>query len=226
MEPLFLTLAGAAAAAAGVRLFSWWWSTEQVTKRALRSRSSVPIAEARARSRVKVVGRVVAVGEPLSAPITGRPCVHWQLVIESKQRSGKSDLWVEVLRRQGVQDFFVADETGRALVRPGESWQFAAEADRAPASPAAEIEPRLWDFLRAELETIPEAAMGTRLRCREGVYEIGEEVAVIGRATLEPDPDPPPERAGSYREPPKRLCLDPSAKLPLLASDDPKTFGR
>ena len=68
------------------------------------------------------------------------------------------------------------------------------------------------------------AGFNRTLRYREAVFEEGEEVAVLGRARWEMDPDPKAEGSG-YRGGAKRLVIEaPETEGPLLASDDPNTL--
>ncbi len=223
MDPLTLTVVGVAATVAGLRGFIYWYSTPQVIKRALSTHRRVPITEASAGRRIKIVGRVGAVAEPLVAPISGRPCVHWQVWIESKQPSGKGTFWREVLHTGAAQDFFLSDETGRAVVSPGETWTFAAARSRSGETRGrGRTDHVIEALLHANERARPSGSEG--LRCFEAVYEIDQEIAVVGLASLEPDPDPTTEARGNYREPPKRLRIGASAKRVVIASDDPKTF--
>jgi hypothetical protein len=224
VDPLTLTVVGVAAAVAGLRGFIYWYATPQVIKRALSAHRRVPITEAGVGRRAKIVGRVGAVAEPLVAPISGRPCVHWQVWIESKQPSGKGTFWREVLHTGTAQDFFLSDETGRAIVSPGESWTFAAVRSRSgeTSGRGGRTDHAIEALLHASERARPSGSEG--LRCFEAVYEIGQEIAVVGLASLEPDPDPTTEARGNYREPPKRLRLGPAAKRTVIASDDPNTF--
>lgn len=62
-----------------------------------------------------------------------------------------------------------------------------------------------------------------RFSYREGVIEPGEEVAVLGWAEREPDPQSGAIGA-AYRAPPLRVVLKGRGELPVKVSDDPTTF--
>ncbi len=58
------------------------------------------------------------------------------------------------------------------------------------------------------------------LRYKEGILEAGEGVAVLGRGTLEPDPDGVARAAGYRSGPPMRLQMRGTLQEPLRISDD------
>jgi hypothetical protein len=63
---------------------------------------------------VEVCGRVVA-GSPLIAPISGKPCVYWQVKAQAK---GDKQTQILADRHGSCSHFEVEDETGRVLVWP------------------------------------------------------------------------------------------------------------
>jgi hypothetical protein len=59
-----------------------------------------------------------------------------------------------------------------------------------------------------------------RLRYREGVFEVGERIAVMCQPVREPDPDAAARAVAGYRDPaPTRLRIGGSPAHPILLSD-------
>ena len=68
----------------------------------------------------KLVGRVAvsSTGGMLSSPLSGRPCVYYEVTVEELVEHGDEKRWVDrVNEKQGV-DFFLTDDTGAHDRRP------------------------------------------------------------------------------------------------------------
>ena len=88
------------------------FSAERTMRRAMRAALPSTIAEARAGSVVKLTGTVVNLNAPLLAPMSGRPCACYLVIVE-ENRSGS---WVTIFRDSRGEDFLIEDGTGRARV--------------------------------------------------------------------------------------------------------------
>jgi hypothetical protein len=167
-------------------------------RRRLRAMAPEPIATAREGHLIKIVGRLAPASEPLTAPVSGRPCVYYHV-------------WTEVLRTVLVQgarvrewgpgpevseacDFLVADDTGTALVRilPGRLPEVVLRAD-------------------AYTHAIDEDGQ----RTHEGLLEAGNTVAVFGVGHREVDSRTEPI---GYRDAPARLVLASTDQIRLIIS--------
>jgi hypothetical protein len=161
---------------------------------------------------VRVVGRVVAGEVPLTAPITGRPCVAWDLRIEARGDGG----WSSLVDERQAADFFVEDDSGRALVSVSSPrLSLAAEERFASGGPGldhddGEAEARLAIFLASRGHGAV-ALDGLDLRFREGVLASGEVVIVGGVARREPAPSSPVSS----------LVISRAAGAELVIADDP-----
>lgn len=132
--------------------------------------------------------RGTVIGEaPIVAPLSGRACTYYKIVIEVRDGDG----WKRVAYEARGQSFELDDGTGIALVDPGDAnvevdydRQYELRPDQRVVQPIAELARRF--KLPAELVMI-----------REGVLEVGEVVAARGRLVIEVDPDR--ERGGARR---------------------------
>jgi len=154
-------------------------------------------------------GTARAAGPPLVAPLSRAPCIYYELEVQAFDR--RSVMWVTVHLAMRGHAFFLADETGSALVEPG-CWRISVERD-APFEPA----PR--DRLRPLLARRDLSWLSRRrLRVRERLLRDGQAVAVLGRGAREPDPDPAAAPAG-YRATALRPVLRPGRRPPLYITD-------
>lgn len=157
----------------------------------------------------RIVGVVRAAGEQLTAPLTGRGCVHWRLQLQG----GIGLVLLDVTH--GV-DFFVYARGGvRALVR-GMQARVAGATEHA-------VELENPDQLEVQL---PAAALGvlragnlarrTWMRVVERCVFDGDEVRAEGRASVEVDLSP--RRGGGHRELPEVEVLQRSLDAALVVT--------
>lgn len=219
MEGAFFFLAFSVLVVVLVAL-SYWFSEAAKIRRALRAAQKVPIAEARTREVVKITGRVRAPGQALRAPLSQRPCVYFETIVEEYRSSGKSGRWVEIIRETDGMDFLLEDGTGKALVRAGEMKVLAVKDHERRSGTFNDATPDLEAFLARHGRSSTGWIFNKTLRYKEGVFEPGETVTVLGEARWEQDPDPTSAGTG-YRDVPKRLVLGARPDGPLLASDQP-----
>lgn len=166
----------------------------------------------------RYTGRVLGHRQPLEAPLSGRACVCWRVVIT--ERSGKSTR--TLLDKQAGQDFTISDGTGKMLVR-FEGAELALVLDGKYASGLGhDAAPALERFLAAHGEKSTGWVFNRDLTYREAALEPGEAVAVAGVAHAEPDPDPDPSLVLGPRETAMHMVLDPAPKQPIIISDDPR----
>ncbi len=187
-----------------------------------------PIAEVREGRVARIIGRVAA-GHTLVAPLSGRRCVHYVVVVDRVAVMDRADWVLEdlgtwrgppperlVSEESGVA-FVVEDDSGRAIVDPEgaitamqQDWHRLSEVE---APGAAERE-----FLtRRGLS----AHIWRPMSFREAILAPGDRVAVQGVAVREPDPD----HDAGYRESATRLRMAARPGTLLYISDRAELIG-
>jgi hypothetical protein len=215
---------------AGIAFCMWWFSAFQRTLRGLRRAPEVAVANAYDGMIVRIRGTIVAHGETLVAPLSGRACVHYDVHVEERVSTGKSSTWRTMFRESDERPFVVEDETGRAIVR-GLPLRTAVVVDHHQRSGfLSDATPGLLALLaRHGRDSTNFLGLNRTIRYREGALEPGEQVAVLGLARWEDDPapdaiDPAAQtayRGASARK--KRLVIE-AAGDAVLASDDPRAL--
>lgn len=171
---------------------------------------------------MKVRGKVATL-DVLTAPLSGRSCAYYEVIVEEKVSTGKSSTWRTIIREVEERDFLLDDGTGRARVEMV-AVEAAVEKDGHWSSGTLnDATPVLEGFLQRHGFGSVGWLFNKTLRYREGVLEPGEEVAVLGWADHEIDPEPTTSGAG-YRDAPTRVVVRSSVDVPLRVSDDPKTL--
>jgi hypothetical protein len=167
----------------------------------------------------RFIGKADPIADPLIAPLTGRACAFWRVVVE--EMHGRNS-WKGVLAREMGKDFAIRDDSGTLLVRVAGA-KLAVERDgRFSSGFMHDATPELTRFL-VENDQKPEGWIFNRtLRYYEAVIEPGETVAVAGVAHAEPDPDPDGQSVAGYRETAMRMVLQSGGpNAPVLITDDP-----
>jgi len=197
----------------------WWLSEDQKIRRALQRAPRVDICDAAAGQVVKIIGKVEPAGAQIQAPLSGRACVLYEVLVEEQPTGTGSGTWRTLIRETNAVDFLLDDATGRAIVhtRP---IRVHAERDLAYDSGFLnDATPALEAFLEKHGRTSEGWVFNKRLRYSEGVLEAGQIVAALGEAGWERDPDPSCAGDG-YRDVPKRLVLD-AHDGAVIVSDEP-----
>lgn len=179
-------------------------------RRANRAARRVTIGDAPEGVRVRVVGTVADVAS-LRAPMTGRRCAGYHVVIE--ERIGQHWMW-RAEQREG-RELVIDDATGRAigeLTAAAISDEISVRVGRATAT-----DPIVLAMMARS--RLPDAPRG-QLRWRERALEVGTPVAVVGLAVREPDPDAVRRVTGYRAGPPTRLRFTGSTARPVVVSDD------
>jgi hypothetical protein len=196
------------------------------TRRALRKRQRSDIRTALG-GPVKVAGSLLLGDKSLRAPLSGRTCALYDVVVFVHGEVDKV-----LIQERRACDFLVDDGTGTALVRagavdqgsPGSKLELAIVQDgRYESGIFNDATPELERFLSIYGEKSKGLLLNRKLSYREGVFVAGEHVVVYGQARREPDPDAAAD-GGSYRERPTRLVIEPLAGT-IHLSDDPDMVG-
>jgi len=183
------------------------------TERALAARRRTWISEAH--GPIRVTGRIQRDAKVLEAPLSGRRCVVYELVVDELS-IGSPSLLRRLLDVRQACPFLLEDDSGTARVDTAGPGFVALVHDRVGVTggvyPGNHLE------LSKVLESwglLPMTWLGLwrPLRYAEGVLETGELVTVGGNGAHEIDQggDSP-----SLRSPPKRLVIRGSEAEPLL----------
>lgn len=197
--------------------FNYYYSDDRTIKRRLIQNKPVRIQDVQDGAIVKLVGKIVVEKTPLEAPFSLQKCVYFYSSVHEQSSSG-SDAWKEILAETKRMDFWLEDDTGRALIR-AEKLKIAVIRDVELSSGTLNDAPeRLERFLARHGQKSTGWVLNRSLRYKEGLFALEEYIAVLGKARWEHDPDP--KQAGKgYRDAPKRLVIDPLSDGHILASD-------
>lgn len=127
-----------------------------------------PIAELRSGAMATVRG-VVVPRDLIDSPLTGDPCVYYHYTVEEWRRSGvvgaSDGFWTVNERDEAIVEFYVQDESGRAIVAPQ-----AARVERAKGIKVAVVDVGIMDRRAQQLLIRP----GDRIEVTGFVQEVND----------------------------------------------------
>ena len=134
----------------------------------------------------EVVGRAIAVDQPIVAPYSASECVWYRSVLEKEVQSGNDQRsWKTVADDQSDAPFWVEDDTGRVLIRPKGASVDAPQRTRDIHSGKPQRYGRL--SLLQSLSgsgSLPLSLDTSRYRTTEWYLLPGDQIYILGEATL------------------------------------------
>ena len=206
-----------------VVFLGWYFSADMRIKRALRQVPATPIGRVRPGERVRVTGTIVEEGLRLRAPFSDRPCAWYRVKVEEYRKSGKSGHWRTLVEEEKHTDFLLGDPTGMAYVRmvaPRVAGLQDVRSRSGTFDDATHVEA---GFLsRHGMNSTGLFGFNRTLRYSEAVFELGEDVTVLGRVASDDGRSPTFSGKGLSAG---AVVLEPDAELGLLLTDDAATVG-
>jgi hypothetical protein len=191
-------------------IIGFFFGKETVIKRKLRKVPRKPIAAFNNGELGKLVGNVEFYDNPLIAPLSGRRCAYYHVVVKEYRRRGKSGSWVTIVDKFQSTPFILREGEHYALV-PAENLHAVLEKDgKFTSGTFNDASPQLQNFLQSHgLKSTGLFGLNRKLRYLEGIFEENESVAVLGHGYWEAE--------GSTT-----LIMKPG-KDPIYVSDVPNT---
>ncbi len=209
-----------------IAVATWWFSADQKTRRAMRNVPRRSIRDVIEGEVARVVGKA-EVAAPVQAPLTGRSCAYWRVLVQQYRHRGRSGRWETLVDEHDGVDFIVDDGSARALIETAYVQPVLDRDADFSSGMFKEPTPELARFLEERGHSTQGLLFNKRLRYREGVVEHGEHVTAVGVGRWERDPDAAAQAGAGYRsaELPERLVLHAPEQGPLLLSDEPEMMA-
>ncbi len=189
MEPIIPLLVISAIAAVGA--ISYYFNNETKTRRELKKQKGKRIIDFNHAEVGKIVGRVKKIDQVLEAPLSGRPCVFYQVIVEKKVKSGKSSSWKKIIHDQNAVNFIIQDDTHEAIVELGHVQVSLVKDVNLKSNSWSPPNQTLVNYLKKHnIDHTSLFGVQRSLRYKEGVLHIGETAAVNGTGFWELKPDP------------------------------------
>ncbi len=209
--------------AIAVSVIAYYFSNKKIMLREFKKSRKKPINRIQENEYAKIIGKTKHVYEPLKAPLSGRQCVYYHVMVEVK--GDKS--WRRIINDEKHQDFFIESNSEMAIVKmsvtKSSTRRFYLVKDYKEKSGFRNDAP---EKLEAYLKYHNKKSTGIlginkTIRYTEGVIELNEPIAVKGVAKWNTLKEP--IEGYSYS---KILTLTGTKKEKLLVTDEPKALKR
>lgn len=219
MKPEILIPIGIGIVILIVVLASLYYSKRAVVKRKLKKAVGKKISDFISGDIAKVVGKVEFAGEPLIAPLSGRRCAHYYVLVEEKVSSGKSSHWNTLIEEEVAGKFVIRDGRYCAHINSQNVKSYLVEDRQFASGFGNDATPELERYLNAHGQK-SEGYFGWNktIRYKEGVLEEGELIAAVGRGEWKTA-----EQAQLPDAYDRVLEISATEQEPVYLSDDPET---
>lgn len=168
-----------------------------------------------------VKGKVVVHGQPLTAPLSGRTCVYYRVIVEEHRSSGKSSHWHKIIDDIQSGTVLITDGSGYALINAQKSRSHIVADANYRSGTFNDATPELENFLQQHnRKSTGLLNFNKSLRYQEGILEENELIAVGGKGEWKD------AAALGFNLPVQRvLVITEAENARLFLTDDPSVMG-
>lgn len=204
----------------GVVIFiALYFSKKAVIMRTLQKQPKTAISSLQENQKAKIIGKAKPISEILMAPLSGRRCVYYNVIVE-KKTGGKNSHWKDIINDEKEQDFILESYSGEAIVKMKDYKSYFVADKKYKSGHFNDPDLKLQNYLELHKQnSLDFFGFNKTLRYKEAIIEVGESVAVIGLVKFEHSSNYGIETSYS-----KIPVLQSDAKNQLIISDDPKAL--
>jgi hypothetical protein len=163
-------------------IYKWYNSEKVVIKRKFKKTQHKKIAEFSDGDVAKFTGIIESIDEPLISPLSHRKCTYYSVHIEQKVSSGKSSHWKTLIIKSSSTKFIIRGENACAYINGGRQKKHIVMDRKFSSGFMDDPELHLADYLKAHGHSSENfMGMNKTIRYKEGVLELGEKIAVLGK---------------------------------------------
>lgn len=172
-------------AVVGIILLTNYFSKKAIVIRALQKQPKTAISSLQENQLAKVIGKAKPISDVLYAPLSGRKCVLYRVIVEHKT-GGNNSHWREIIKDESIHNFLLESYAGKAIVKMKDYKNyFVADAVYKSGrfnDPTMKLENYLQLHGKKSLDFL---GFNKKLRYKEAIVEVGEKLAVMGTVKYE-----------------------------------------
>jgi len=188
--------------------------------RELKKTDAKKVKQVKQNEYVKLVGKAIGGDVPFIAPLSGRPCLCYYIVVEEK---GRKNSWHTYVEEEQFQDFFLKTEDDLVIIRPSKThidfqktYYVIDYEDKSGF--LNDAKPLLEKYLNTfDKDSYGLLGLNKNLRYKEGIIELSEDITVKGVAQWKVLTEPIEDYSNL-----KILTLTGNSKEKLIITDYPK----
>jgi len=172
----------------GVILFGcivgWYFSRQQVVKRKLRKMPHKPVGEYQEGECGRIMGQVRVSGHSFNAPLSGRKCAYYYVLVQELHISRRSWRWDTIIEEEKGGDVLIQDGNHYALILTKTIRSWIDQDVKYRSGTFKNATPNLKSYLEKHQQS-SEGCLGLNrdLRYKEGAVEENEILTVSGKVT-------------------------------------------
>lgn len=175
---------------AGSIVYNAFFSRKAIIKRRLKKTGVTDISSAQTGDVVHIRGEVIKAGKELHAPLSGRRCSYYHILIRERRSTGKSSTMVTIIDEEVAGTVVIKQGTHYALIKTESVKSHLIQDRQYQSGFLNDATPRL----EAVLNEFGKKSTGLfglnkTIEYKEGVIEAGEIIAVHGKAEWKPTND-------------------------------------
>ncbi|MDQ2177945.1 hypothetical protein [Marinifilum sp. D714] len=164
-----------------VILLAFFFSKKAIVKRKLKNSELKRLSSFRSGEIAKIVGKVKFVDSPLIAPLSGRECSHYHVLIEQERSTGKSSTWDTLVDEERHSKYLIKDGSKYAYINDSLLKSYIVDDAKYKSGFLNDPTENMEYFLNNKgIDTTNFFGFNKTLRCKEGVLEKDEEISVYG----------------------------------------------
>jgi hypothetical protein len=167
----------------------------------------------------KITGNIRFLGKTLKAPLSGRKCAYYHVLIEQYESTGRAGHYMTKHESEEAGDVIIEHNGTYAVIHTNLIKSYLVDDRKYTSGLLKNTTPQLEAFLKNHnLSSESFLGMNKSMRYREGILEEGEAIAVMGKGFWKSKEEftfPIPN--------PKVLVIEPDSENPVYLSDDPET---
>lgn len=194
-----------------------FFNKKAIVKRNMKKTVRKPIYSYKNQEVAKVIGKVEFIGEPLIAPLSGRKCAYYHVLVQKKNSNGKSSSWVKLIEEEVPGKFLIRDGSTCAIVDTSLISTYLVPDRNYSSGFMNDAESNLEKYLAMHGQSSKGIfGFNKTIRYKEGILEEGELVGLTGMCEWR-------DVSGSLSSG-KVLVISSNDKTPVYLSDDPKVY--
>ena len=159
-----------------------YFSKKSVVRRKLKKATARRISNFVEGETARITGKVELTGGPLTAPLSGRKCAYYHVLIEQQVSTGKGAHWQKYIEEEVAGKFGIRDGKYCAVVDCSNVKSYIIQDRKYASGFMHDAQENLERYLsRHGKESTNMIGWNRTLRYREGVIEAGETIAVLGK---------------------------------------------
>jgi len=203
----------------GFIVFLNFFSKKATIIRKLKKSANQKIANVTDGEIARITGKVELIAEPLTAPLSGRSCVFYHVLVEQRVSTGKSVRWKTLIEEEVAGEFGIRDDDYCARIEGGNMKSYIVDDRKFTSGYMNDASEDLLQYLRRHgYDSENFLGLNKTIRYREGILEEGETIAVLGKCRWQS------AESGQWSDTyGKVLVIGPAGKEPVYLSDGPMT---